>query len=449
MKIRFYISIFLGKIIYLILKILGLNATTLPGRISLYIYPNFLKEMSKYFKIIILITGTNGKTTVNNLTYQILKQSGYKVLSNLEGANLKTGIATSFLKNPNYYDYGTFEVDEGVFPYIYRELNPQIVVITNFFRDQLDRYGEIDKLVKSIYKSLDKDIILILNGDDPFTVRFDTLKNCKKYFFGVNNIGKEVEEIRESIYCPLCGRKLNYLYFNFAQLGRFYCECGFSNPKYDFIIENMELKNGKLFFVIKEKDEKLSLSFNYYGIYNLYNVIAGYSIGRVLNISKEKIKNVIESFQYFLGRWERFHYNGKEKILVLVKNPIGYNQVLDLLIEDDEEKILLLILNDNIADGRDISWIWDVDFEKLKKDKNIKKIYCSGKRAEDLVVRLKYAEIPLNKIILEKNILRSIKNILKENNKAYILPTYTALFYSRKTLLKYTRYGNKNITHVS
>lgn len=450
MKIRFYISLFLGRLIYLVLNFLGLSATTFPGKISFYLYPNFIREMRRFINYVILVTGTNGKTTTNNLIYQIIKRRGFKLLSNLEGANLRSGIITSFLKNPSYYDYAVFEVDEGIFPYIFKELNPQMVVITNFFRDQLDRYGEIDKTVNSIYKALeDSKTILVLNADDPFTARFSALKN-EKFFFGIDqNLGsKDYDEIKESIYCPFCGERLNYLYFNFAQLGRFICNCGFSNPNYDFSIKDAEFKNGKWVFKIRENSEEISLIFNYGGIYNLYNIIAGFSVGRILEIPKEVIKNAIENFQYSLGRLEKFYYK-EEKVLVLVKNPAGYNQVLDMVIKDKEEKTLLLILNDNIADGRDISWIWDVDFEKLNKDKNILKIICSGKRAEELLLRLKYAEFPLEKLELIPKISKSIKRILEFPTKSYILPTYTALFYSRKLLLRGTKNGIKNSTHVS
>lgn len=439
---RFWIALFLGKTIYYIMKLFSQEATTLPGKIALIIDPLFIKKISQRIKDIILITGTNGKTTTNNLIFSLLKNNKYKVLGNLEGANLKSGIATCYIKNPKVFDFATFEIDEGIFPRILEDISPSIVVITNFFRDQLDRYGEIDITVNRIFKSLEgrKKIKLVLNGDDPFVARFQDLPH-EKIFYGIKEkISEKESDIKESIYCPKCGKKLFYEYFTYAQLGGYSCSCGFKNPEYEFYIKNINRRDSQDFSII-EKAKEVSISFKYPGIYNLYNVLAGYTVGRLMGLSPDYLRENISNFSFSLGRFEKFTYKGKDKIIILVKNPTGYNQVLDMIKLDPWDKILILILNDNIADGRDISWIWDVDFEKLKEDKSIKKIYCSGKRGEDLMVRLKYAEIPLDKILLVKDLGKAIDLSLSSPHRAFILPTYTALFKTRKLLLRKAKNG--------
>jgi len=257
-KIKFSLALFVGRLVYLFMKILGLDATTFPGKVVLKIDPQFLIKIKNRFKKIILVTGTNGKTTTNNLIFQIITKSGYKALGNLEGANLRTGIATAFIRNPSYYDFGVFEVDEGIFPFVYKDLKPHYVVITNFFRDQLDRYGEIDTTVEKIKGAIkdSKEHILILNADDPFVSRFSDLPN-RKIYYGIGNKvrKKDTEEIKESIYCPKCGKILKYEFFNYAQLGRYFCECGFKNPDYDYYILSAEYKENYWLIHIKDGDE--------------------------------------------------------------------------------------------------------------------------------------------------------------------------------------------------
>ncbi|ACI19935.1 Mur ligase family protein [Dictyoglomus thermophilum] len=439
-RFRFYTALYAGKLVYYLMKILNLDATTFPGKVALNIYPDFLKEISSKIKTRILVTGTNGKTTTNNLINYVIKRKGYRVIGNLEGANLKSGIATSYVKNSGIFDFATFEVDEGIFPYVYEDLSPHYVVITNFFRDQLDRYGEIDITVNKILNCLKENTILVLNADDPFVARFSKLPN-KKFFFGIGTkIREGVEEIKESIYCPICGRKLNYDFFNYSQLGKYSCKCGFKNPDYDFYISSA-IFNKEWNTEIFEKGEKYNLTFKYPGVYNLYNVLSAYSLLRVLNFDPLEISKFISEFEFRLGRLEKFIYKGFERILVLVKNPAGYNQVLDTIKDDKENKVLLLILNDNIADGRDVSWIWDVDFEKIKDLGEIQKIVVSGTRGEDLLVRLKYAEVPLEKVHLERDLKKAIDYSISFPYKTYILPTYTALFRSRKILMRKVKNG--------
>lgn len=433
-EVKFNLALYTGKFLYRVMKLFGLDATTFPGRIALNIDPNFLKKISKKISTKIVVTGTNGKTTTNNLIHHILKKKGYKVLGNLEGANLRSGIATSYIRNPGIFDFATFEVDEGIFPYVYDEVQPNYVVITNFFRDQLDRYGEIDITVDRILRAIkDQGTVLILNADDPFVARFSSLPN-PLYFYGIDvKLSDSYDEIKESIYCPVCGRKLNYKFFIYAQLGRYSCECGFNNPKYSFFISSADLKE-RWYIEIEENSLKTSLVFNYPGVYNLYNVISAYSLCRVLGISPIDLSSFISEFQFRLGRVESIEYKGFERVIILVKNPAGYNQVLDTIRQDKQKKVLLLILNDNIADGRDVSWIWDVDFDKINHIENIEKIIISGQRAEDLLVRLKYADVPIEKTVFENNLKEAIDLALSYSFKTYILPTYTALFKSRKII---------------
>lgn len=440
-KIKFYIALYIGKIIYRMMKLLGLDATTFPGRIALKIDSNFLRKISEKISIRIVVTGTNGKTTTNNLIHHILKRKGYKVLGNLEGANLRSGIATSYIRNSGIFDFGTFEVDEGIFPYVYEEIRPNYVVITNFFRDQLDRYGEIDITVDRILNAIkSRETVLILNADDPFVARFSSLLN-PLYFYGIDvKISDSYDEIKESIYCPVCGSKLSYEFFNYSQLGKYYCKCGFKNPKYSFFISSAKFTD-KWYLEIEENGLKNSLVFNYPGFYNLYNVISAYSLGRILGVSPSELFSFISEFQFQLGRVEKIKYEGFERVIILVKNPAGYNQVLDTIKQDRQNKVLLLILNDNIADGRDVSWIWDVDFDKINHMENVEKIIVSGQRAEDLLVRLKYADVSMEKIILENNLRKAIGLALSYSFKTYILPTYTALFKSRKIVLRKVRNG--------
>ena len=437
---HFNLALLLGNIIYRILKLFGVGATTLPGKIAITICPKFLKGISKKASHFIFITGTNGKTTTNNLLVQIIKNAGYSVFSNLEGANLRSGIATAYLKNPKHFDYGCIEIDEGVFRLVIKDIKPEIVCITNFFRDQLDRYGEIDTTVNKIIEGIQNEPVkLILNADDPFTTRLSFLGKINS-FYGIDQDfeNTNLKEIKESVYCPKCGLKLDYIYFNYAQIGKYHCSCGFKTPEYNYSLKKAVFDKVWKFSIFDTAPIE-NFQFSYAGIYNLYNVTAAYSTARAINIDRKIIQDSVLNFEYRLGRQEKFAIKGFERSLVLVKNPAGFNQVLDMSLRDKDPKTLLLILNDYTADGRDISWIWDVDFEKLLIDQNLVKIICSGSRAFDMLLRLKYAEIPPSKLELIKMIEPAINKAILSKNKTYILPTYTALFYCRKLLLKKQR----------
>jgi UDP-N-acetylmuramyl tripeptide synthase len=429
-----------GRFTHFALRLLGRASTTLPGRVALLIDPRFLRHVATRAERFVFVTGTNGKTTTNNILCQSLRRAGFHVFANLEGANLRTGIATAYIRSPGKYDIGCIESDEGVFPLVARDIPPALVVVTNFFRDQLDRYGEIDTTVKKLGAALEATrAALLLNADDPFTARLAMEGREVRYFGVAQNLGLPDENAaRESVYCPKCGKKLSFDYFQYAQVGKYGCSCGFKTPGHDWSGIGASFDT-RWRFAVRSADGDTALDFGYSGVYNLYNAVAAYAAGRMLGVKADTLRESLSAFEYRLGRQENFRIGGQDRLLVLVKNPAGYDQVLDMAVRDSSEKNLLLVLNDNVADGRDISWIWDVSYEKLLSDGKLKSVLCSGKRAFDLAVRLKYAGLPASMVSVEPDVRTALSIAVSAPTKTFILPTYTALFFSRGVLSGITR----------
>ncbi|MDD5067372.1 MAG: MurT ligase domain-containing protein [bacterium] len=446
---RYYLSILAGKSVMGVLKLMGRKATSLPGKLAVAVYPELLKEINDRCKKKVLITGTNGKTTTNNIINHIMRSATGRIISNLEGSNMRQGLASAFLKNKKpEYDWGFFEIDEGSFPGIVKYIRPDYVVVTNFFRDQLDRYGEIETTVSRIrdhVKSLN--CTFILNADDPFVAQFGQLSK-RALFYGVkrNMLSSRKEVIVETRFCPVCSRRLHYRYFNYGHLGEFRCPCGFRNPAYDYYISRIKQKANRYHFDFFSRKKVLKgLSFPYTGLYNSYNCAAALTFCFAAGADPGVIRKSLETFEYKLGRLEDFRFRNTTVKLVLAKNPIGLTQVLHNISFDRRPKALLLLLNDNIADGRDVSWIWDADFNLLAEMKDLKAVFCSGRRGEDMALRIKYAGISLDLIRrTDDDIRSSIRKILKENvGIIYIIPTYTALFETRNVLVDYQKHFDR------
>lgn len=354
------------------------------------------------------------------------------------------GVTSAFLKNTNIFgkldaNYACIEVDEASLKQVFEELIPNKVIITNLFRDQLDRYGEIDLTIKAINSALEKiknnNIELILNADDPLTSQFKYSHNFKTYFYGIGdiNINKVCEESREGRFCFFCGQQLKYNYYFYSQLGDYYCtQCGFKRPSLDYSATNIKLSSS-ISFDLNYDCKTENLTINYVGLYNVYNCLAAISatLGIVSDISF--VKEALINYKPQIGRMEKFNLS-KPVILNLSKNPSGFNQTMDAVLSDSKQKNVLIIINDNAQDGRDVSWLWDCDFEKLLCDK-INKYFVSGLRKEDMAVRLKYAGIPQNKIFIEENIKKAIFKLIDDNiDIAYVLVNYTALFETQDIL---------------
>jgi lipid II isoglutaminyl synthase (glutamine-hydrolysing) len=430
-----------------------MNATALPGKVALKLDPKFLSTINARCKKKVIITGTNGKTTTNNLINHILNSEYNDVLSNLRGANMPQGVASAFLNDKkNEYDWGVFEVDEGSFPDVVRYIEPDYVVITNFFRDQLDRFGEIENTAKIVYEALKPlKTTLILNADDPMVSKFKDLDK-RSIYYGVEKSKFSTMEQRvvESRFCPVCSCSLDYEYYNYGQLGKYVCSsCGFKNPEYDYKITSVSYSEDGYHFNLNSSNKNCDVVFGYDGIYNAYNCCAAMAFSIEAGLDMEKVAQRIENFEYKLGRMENIEFMDKMVKIVLVKNPIGLSEVLKSISNDQRKKSILFILNDNPADGTDVSWIWDADVEVINNIKNLKSIHCSGRRAQDIALRIKYAEYDEDIIEIDFNVEDSIETVIDEDVEiVYILPTYTAVFQTRDIVMGHLNNKNARIPRL-
>ena len=438
-----FLSILFGKIIIVLSKITGHNGSSLPGKWAYKIDKGILTKLSKEVKEdIIVVCGTNGKTTTNNMIEQILRKENYSVVCNKVGANMHYGVITAFIDKAPLFgslkaDFATIEVDELSTLKVFDEMVPDYFLLTNIFRDQLDRYGEIDITIEKMKKALSKlpdSTTYILNGDDPLSSSFGYEKEGKTIYFGVEKTGnREVDEVKEGRFCPFCGEELQYNFYHYSQLGDFYCNgCNFKRPPLDYEAKNVSLKEGISFDLIS-KGEDYPFDIPYKGFYNIYNIIGSVAATQEVGIGVETAEAILQSYETQVGRMESFFIK-KPIFLNLSKNPAGFNQAVETVLEDDSLIDVVLMLNDNPQDGEDVSWIWDGLFETLNQG-NIDHFYISGTRGYDMALRLKYGDIPENKISVYKTQGKALEKAIEGNGeKAYILVNYTALFETQKWL---------------
>ena len=433
---RNFFIILIMKILHLILKICGKNGGNFLGKIAYKWNPNIFK----YFKVnspVIAVTATNGKTMTNNAIGYVLKTAGKKVLSNQEGNNMETGILSTILKHCTLTgkikaDFLVFEVDEGYVPVIFKDFPLNTLVVLDFFRDQLDRNGEVETLILKINEFLKTyKNNLILNADDPNVARLGKANpdNKNVYYFSVEKYkyaSIEQKEAGEGKFCPFCKTKLEYDYYQYSHIGKFKCpNCGYGNNEIYKLATDVNLNNR----TFKIDDITYKIRFN--SIYNIYNLSAVIACCNLYNIDTKIIKEALSKFVLNNGRLEEVKINDVPTIINLAKNPTGSNVSLRILNEDDEEKELLFVLNDNLADGLDVSWIWDINFDNLN---NVTRIITSGTRAYDIAIRIKTSGFDSNKIEPYLNLSEAVENLYKTNTKKYIIANYTALQPTRKEL---------------
>lgn len=415
------------------------SGTTLPGLLGERIDRNIIAKLSSRLKNgVILVTGTNGKTTTAKMITEILSEEGFVVLNNSAGSNMLRGVASSLIAGTDLFgfgmraDIGVFEIDEATMRTATTKLRPRVVLVTNLFRDQLDRYGELDKTAEIIGSSIRgfRNLTLILNGDDPLVSSLSKYGEGEVKYFGIEDKGMATSSkaAMDSKNCLECGHEFEYSARYFGHLGVYKCpKCGVSRPKIDFTAENIKLSPESLSFEMN-LEEKLKIDMPLPGLYNVYNALAAGSVAEIVGGGGPAVAQALRSFGAAFGRMEMINIGGRKTMLLLVKNPTGANQALFAVLADEKPKDILFVLNDNFADGTDISWIWDIDFEYFKLSKHT--FVVSGIRAEDMALRLKYAGVDPEKIVFEKDPVRAAEKLSSVGDKSetsYIFPTYTAM----------------------
>ncbi|GGB92339.1 MULTISPECIES: Mur ligase family protein [Staphylococcus] len=414
----------LAKLARQVSRAAGKKGTDLPGQVARKVDKNILRELASHVDEIVFISGTNGKTTTSNLIGHTLKENHIEIIHNNEGANMAAGITSAFiLQIKKETKIAVIEIDEGSIPRVLNEVTPTMMVVTNFFRDQMDRFGEIDIMVNNIANAINnKGIKLLLNADDPFVSRLKTASDIVIYY-GMKKNAHNFEQslMNESRYCPNCGRLLHYDYIHYNQLGHYYCECGFKREETKYEVTQFDLAP-----FINLNVGTTTFNMKIAGDFNAYNAIAAYTVLRELGLNDESIQKGFESYTSDNGRMQYFKKGKKEAMINLAKNPAGMNASLSVGEQIEGNKIYVISLNDYAADGRDTSWIYDADFEKLV-NQQIETIIVTGTRAEELQLRLKLAGVEAP-IILEKDIYKATaKTMNYANSFTVAIPNYTSL----------------------
>jgi lipid II isoglutaminyl synthase (glutamine-hydrolysing) len=436
-RIRLAIAVGTAKTVTAIVRLSGRgSASVLPGEIARRLHQKMLSLLCEQIdRGVILVVGTNGKTTTSLLLRTILEDRGWKVAHNETGANLLNGLITTLLGRANLIgqikdDYAILEVDENVLPLVLRECQPRFILALNLFRDQLDRYGEVDTISRRWQEAispLSKDTVVVLNADDPTLSHLGQQLSQLVRFFGLNEPSLYLDAIPhavDSIYCPSCGYPLDYQGVYLSHLGDYHCpSCGF--------------RKSQPAFNSQEYPQILI------GVYNKYNTLAAASVAQEIGIATEAIFDVVKNFKAAFGRAEELTVNGKHVRILLSKNPVGMNETIRTVNEIKKAgnaSTALIVLNDRIPDGTDVSWIWDVDTEKLVESGGT--LIVSGDRVYDMALRLQYsspdrsAEKGAQLIVREdlQDAIATALNCTPDRETLHILPTYSAMLEVRQIL---------------
>jgi len=421
------------------------GGTTLPGDIARAIDPRILTRLTQDLTHgSIVVTGTNGKTTTARLISWLLEGAGHRVVANRAGANLIFGVTTAALNRASTggrlrADWGVFEIDEASLPKAVEEIKPKATLVMNLFRDQLDRYGELETIAKKIEKALtnlDTDASAILNADDPRVAEIGLNLPRKPTWYGLDDTSVATTTLphaADARTCPKCGSSLIFSAVYVGHDGVYACPRGdFARPAPDLTATQIEL-NG--FDVLATTIEGNRIEIPLGGLYNVYNVLAAYAAARTIGLEPEYIAQRLRTFKAAFGRQERVEFRGRHLILVLSKNPAGFNETVRTAVDLAHGTNFILGLNDRKADGTDVSWIWDVDFELLKDRAQV--VIPAGVRANDLAVRLKYAGVEAEAPQTDPGkALDQLIKTTKEGDVAYVLCTYTAMLDIRAELVR-------------
>lgn len=430
------IGITAGKTAQTLLKSMG-RGSTYPGKLALQFDKNILDTLAKDYEIVV-VTGTNGKTLTTALTVGILKEAYGHVLTNPSGANMITGIVSSFLtakKGKSGKKIAVLEIDEASLPRITQYIKPSLFVFTNIFRDQMDRYGEIYTTYQLIIDGAKNapEATILANGDSPLFASKELVNPVKYYGFNTEDHEPQLAHYNtEGILCPKCQAILQYRLNTYANLGHYIClNCDFKRPKLDYQLSALtKTTNVSSAFVIDGQEYSINVG----GLYNIYNALAAVAVAEFFGLSPEQIKAGFEKSRAVFGRQETFSIGDKSCTLVLIKNPVGASQALEMIKLADYPFSLSVLLNANYADGIDTSWIWDANFE-LIHEMDITEINAGGVRHSEIARRLRVSGYDSSKISEKESLEEVMQAIEKQESKhAYILATYTAMLAFRELL---------------
>ena len=447
MSLKAFFAILLCKALRLFSRLVKRGGTAMPGRFALRVCPDLLGRLAKNVKTV-AITGTNGKTTSARMIEEAFANEGKSYFANRSGANLISGITTEFVMNCTLSgqmkkEYAVIECDEAAAVRVFPQLKPQVIVVTNLFRDQLDRYGEVTHTLENIRNAISgtPDSLLCLNADCSLTASLALDLPNKVRWFGIEKgaaASHEKAELSDASHCIRCKTEYEYDYISYGHLGGFHCpKCGYKRHAADFAVTDIvEQGISGTTVVMDMGGEKRIVSINLPAMYNIYNAVGSATAITAMGMDADAAVKALASFKCGFGRMEQFELGGGTKMM-LVKNPAGCNQVIDFLQNIKEKFILVLCLNDRPADGTDISWIWDVDFEGLASlGGRLQKVIVSGDRAEDMRVRVKYAGIDDSFIETERDYAALVENLGSQPLPVFIMPTYTAMLELREQVIR-------------
>ena len=440
MRLRTKLAITCAKATSTLIKKLNRGSgVTLPGYVARIIDPKILSEMSGQIREKTIVTmGTNGKTTTNSILYHALKAEGKKVIINRTGANMLNGIISAFVLATDKHgnldaDYACIEVDEIASVRVLPQLQPDCALLTNISRDQLDRFGEVDITFNKLKTGVSsvKKTKLIINCDD--VLSYTLACDCGNTYvtYGISEqIFDDISrsEIRESIFCRSCGKKLEYDFFHYGQLGIYHCpNCGLKRPEPDYTATDITLHDEVYSFDM----DGMHIDSTARTPYNIYNTLSAYAALQALEAPVSHFKSMIEAFDYGNNRESIFTINDARVQLHLAKNPIGFQQKISLVLKDPKPKDVIIQINDTYQDGEDISWLWDVDFQYLA-DANAATITTNGTRRHDMGLRLKYEDISCDSTT---DMRGTIETLTKDGTKnLYVIVNYSGLYRTNHLL---------------
>lgn len=425
------------------------GGTSAPGKVLLRIRPEAIQEMAGRLPMgSLVISATNGKTTTARLVAACMGAEGWRVLGNPAGANLLSGVATALLdgtaRRPRP-QVGLFEVDEFALPEVARRLRPRVLVLMNLFRDQLDRYGELEAIADAwaaLVRDLPEDTVLVLNADDPAVAELGDGASRRVVYFGVDDPAAALPELphaADSTRCRRCAAPLAYDRVVLGHMGDWRCTaCDRRRPAPQVRATRVALEGTTgLDLELATPDGPVAAHVALPGMHNAYNATAAAAAAVALGIAPARIGPALASADAAFGRAERVRVDGREAVLLLAKNPAGANVTVQTVLLDPEPLHLLVALNDRTADGHDVSWIWDVDYEPLLP--RLERLTVTGDRAYDMALRFVYAGLPRERVtVLERPeaALDAAVAALPEGRTLYVLPTYTAMLGLREILVR-------------